>query len=157
MTAFDRYRYAERLFRERRYSAASRELEHLITDERAHAADQGTVPHLGDAPMLLARSYYHSAQLTKAEQAARDLIADDPTEGYAVLLLARTLQRQGRGEEARSWLRRLDALGYGEWSDQFAADSAADSGPDSDSGPEAAAVSEAAFEADSESDSAREI
>lgn len=119
MTAFDRYRYAERLFRERRYTAAARELELLITEERTHATEQETVAQVGDAPLLLARAYYHSAQLDKAEQAARDLIEADPTEVYAVLLLARTLQRRGRHPEASTWLRRLDAMGYDTWSAEF--------------------------------------
>ncbi|MCA1782562.1 MAG: tetratricopeptide repeat protein [Dermatophilaceae bacterium] len=121
MTAFDRYRYAQRLFSERRYTAAARELEHLISDQRDHGADAGSdeTYSLGDAPLLLARSYYQSAQLARAETAARALIEADPTDVYAVLLLARTLQRRGRHAEAGTWLRRLDAMGYDTWSDEF--------------------------------------
>lgn len=126
MTAFDRYRYAQRLFRERRYTAAARELEFLIADEREHADGQQTAAYLGDAPLLLARAYYHSAQLEKSEQAARGLIETDPTEVYAVLLLARTLQRRGRHAEAGTWLRRLDAMGYDTWSDEFSPVTSAD-------------------------------
>ena len=74
---------------------------------------------LGDAPLLLARSYYHSAQLGRAEAAARALVEADPTDVYAVLLLARTLQRRGRHAEAGSWLRRLDGMGYDTWSEEF--------------------------------------
>ena len=116
MNAFDRYLYAQRLFRERRFAAAARELELLIADEMAADADGSG---LGDAPLLLARAYYHSAQLMKAEDASRRLVEDDPTNVYAVLLLARTLQRRGRHAEAGTWLRRLDAMGYDTWSDEF--------------------------------------
>ena len=116
MSAFDRYLYAQRLFRERRFGAAARELELLIADEMAADADGSG---LGDAPLLLARAYYHSAQLVKAEAASRRLVDDDPTNVYAMLLLARTLQRRGRHAEAGTWLRRLDAMGYDTWSDEF--------------------------------------
>ena len=121
MSAFDRYLYAQRLFGERRYTAAARELEHLIADQRAHrdsdAADD--TYSVGDAALLLARAYYQSAQLGRAETAARALVEADPTDVYAVLLLARTLQRGGRHAEAGTWLRRLDAMGYDTWSDEF--------------------------------------
>ena len=123
MNAFDRYRYAQRLFRERRYTAAARELEHLIMDKIDHdtrSPQDQTEPYtLGDAPLLLARSYYHSAQLGRAEKAARSLVEADPTDVYAVLLLARTLQRRGRHADAGTWLRRLDAMGYDTWSEEF--------------------------------------
>jgi tetratricopeptide (TPR) repeat protein len=128
MIAFDRYRYAQRLFSERRYTAAARELEHLIADQRTRD-DSGltdatyslgdATSSLGDAPLLLARAYYQSAQLGRAEVASRALIEADPTDVYAVLLLARTLQRRGRHAEAGTWLRRLDAMGYDTWSDEF--------------------------------------
>ncbi|MGA8047098.1 MAG: tetratricopeptide repeat protein [Dermatophilaceae bacterium] len=128
MNAFDRYRYAQRLFRERRYTAAARELEHLVMDkidmDKIDHDTQGPPDHsepytLGDAPLLLARSYYHSAQLGRAEKAARALVEADPTDVYAVLLLARTLQRQGRHADAGTWLRRLDAMGYDTWAEEF--------------------------------------
>jgi tetratricopeptide (TPR) repeat protein len=131
MTPFDRYRHAQRLFTERRYIAAARELEHLLAETRdasthdaithdamTHDAMTGTVG-LGDAPLLLARSYYHSAQLGRAEATARALVEADPTDVYAVLLLARSLQRRGRHAEAATWLRRLDGMGYDTWSDEF--------------------------------------
>ena len=127
MTAFDRYLYAQRLFRERRYTAAARELEFLVAEE---SADGSQLIGLGDAPLLLARAYYHSAQLGKAETASRGLVEADPTDVYAVLLLARTLQRRGRHADAGTWLRRLDAMGYDTWS--------ADSSPVASTDPQAA-------------------
>lgn len=110
MNPFDRYRYAERLFRERRYTAAARELEFLVGETDGTGS--------GEATLLLARAYYLSAQLAKAEASARALIENDPTATYAVLLLARTLQRRGHHTEAGSWLKRLDAMGYDTWSDE---------------------------------------
>lgn len=49
---------------------------------------------------LRARAYFHTAALRKAEADARALVAADPTDAYAHLLLARTLERQGRHGEA---------------------------------------------------------
>lgn len=103
-TDFDRYAYARRMFDERRYVQAARELEELIA-----AAEDGH--GLGEAPLLLARAYYHSARLDRAADAATALLDADPTDGYAALLLARTLERQGRPGEATPWLRRAEALG----------------------------------------------
>jgi Tfp pilus assembly protein PilF len=60
--------------------------------------------------LLLARAYYHSAQLRRAEEQLREVIACDPAEHYAALMLGRTLQRQGRHDEARPWLRMAAAL-----------------------------------------------
>ena len=43
--------------------------------------------------LLLARAYYHSAQLRRADATAREVLDRDPSEAYAHLLLGRTLQR----------------------------------------------------------------
>ncbi|MCI2240513.1 tetratricopeptide repeat protein [Paenibacillus sp. TRM 82003] len=50
---------------------------------------------------LLARSYFGAAMLGKAEEQARDLVRRAPADGYAHLLLARSLERQSRTAEAR--------------------------------------------------------
>jgi hypothetical protein len=57
------------------------------------------------ALLLLARAYYHSDQLTRAEQTARAVFARAPSEAYAHLLLGRVLQRQNRAAEAAGGLR----------------------------------------------------
>ncbi|RVX48012.1 tetratricopeptide repeat protein [Nonomuraea polychroma] len=57
------------------------------------------------ARLLLARAYYHSAQLGRAEAELRVILERDPAEGYACLLLGRTLQRQSRPKEAEPYLR----------------------------------------------------
>lgn len=61
--------------------------------------------------LLLARSYYHSAQLRRAEEVLRPLLDRWPAEAYAHLLLARTLQRAGRAEEGRQHLLLAEAMG----------------------------------------------
>ncbi|MCD2185805.1 tetratricopeptide repeat protein [Actinomycetospora soli] len=68
-------------------------------------------PDASAARLLLARAYYHSAQLGRAEEQARLLVADRPDDGYAHLLLGRSLQRQGRHDEATGPLRLAAALG----------------------------------------------
>ncbi len=106
---YDRYRWAEDRFEHRDYRGAARTLEALL-DEAAERPDD--VGHgLGEARLLLARAYYHSAQLRRAEATVRDLLADDPTDAYAALLLARTLERGSRHEEAAGARRVAAALG----------------------------------------------
>ena len=61
--------------------------------------------------LLLARSYYHSAQLGRAERVTRAILADVPDDAYANLVLGRTLQRQGRHAEAKPHLAMAELLG----------------------------------------------
>ncbi|MET9226210.1 tetratricopeptide repeat protein [Lentzea sp. NPDC003310] len=75
----------------------------------AEVADE--VPFQTDLFLLLARAYYHSAQLGRAEARLRVIVERDPVEHYAHLLLGRTLERQGRAEEAVPWLRLAAAFG----------------------------------------------
>jgi Flp pilus assembly protein TadD len=103
----DRFRYAQRLFEGRNYASAATELEGVL----AACRDSDLLHGLDDAELLLARAYYHSAQLTKAEAAARAFVDDHPSDGYAVLLLARSLERQGRRDEAAPLVVRAEALG----------------------------------------------
>ncbi|RYE75949.1 MAG: hypothetical protein EOO74_09235 [Myxococcales bacterium] len=104
MSAYDLFRFAEGQFAERDYLGAAQALERLI-------AEHTDEPDLNSARELLTRSYFHSAQLRKAEAAARDLLDRDPTHAYAALLLARALERQSRPEEADAARRLADALG----------------------------------------------
>lgn len=104
---YDRYRYAERLFGERRYAQAARELEPLL--------ESGDGIGLGDARQLHLRALFHSAQLGRAEDAARAVLAEHPTDSYAMVVLGRSLARQGREAEAESWRRRAEALGATTW------------------------------------------
>lgn len=68
-------------------------------------------PGQQELQLWLARAYYHSAQLGRAESVLTQLIERWPSEAYAHLLLARTLQRAGRAEEGRKFLRLAEAMG----------------------------------------------
>ena len=99
-TAADRWERAQALFEARDYTAAA----NLLTGVVEEHPDQ-TAPRL-----LLARAYYHSAQLRRAEEQLRVIVDRDPVEHYAHLMLGRTLERQGRHAEAAPWLRLATAL-----------------------------------------------
>ena len=60
---------------------------------------------------LLARSYFGSAQLARAEDALRRLVELAPANGWGRRALARTLERLSRAEEALPHHRMADALG----------------------------------------------
>ena len=104
-TAHDRWLRAQALFAERAYREAAVLLTELLDD----AADVGH--ELTDVRLLLARSLYHSAQLNGAIKVATELLDHDPNEPYAHLLVGRSLQRQGRGDEAQPHLRLAELLG----------------------------------------------
>ncbi len=61
----------------------------------------------------LARAYFGSAQLARAETALTRLVALAPANGWARRALARTLERQSRHDEAVAHHRMADALGAG--------------------------------------------
>ncbi|WP_063124214.1 MULTISPECIES: tetratricopeptide repeat protein [Modestobacter] len=60
---------------------------------------------------LLARSYFGSAQLSRAEETLSRLVERAPANGWARRALARTLERQSRGADAAVHHRVADALG----------------------------------------------
>ena len=99
-TAAEKWDRAQLLFEARDYTAAVPLLTEILTETPRH---QGV-------RLLLARAYYHSAQLGRAEQQLREIIERHPGEHYAYLMLGRTLQRRGRPEEARPWLRMAAAF-----------------------------------------------
>lgn len=106
---YDRYRWAEDLFEHRDYLAAAAVLEALLAEAADRPEDVGH--GLAEPRLLLARAYFHSAQLRRAEAAVRELLADHPSDAYAALLLARTLERGSRHDEARAARRVAEALG----------------------------------------------
>ncbi|MFI6374447.1 tetratricopeptide repeat protein [Streptomyces sp. NPDC050546] len=99
-TPTERWERAQSFFDAKDYAAAARVLAGLVEE----------VPEQTGPRLLLARSYYHSAQLWRAETELRTIVERDPVEHYARLMLGRTLQRQGRYEEAESHLRIASAL-----------------------------------------------
>ncbi|MER6402469.1 tetratricopeptide repeat protein [Streptomyces viridosporus] len=99
-TPAERWERAGMFFDAKDYAAAARVLDGLVEE----------VPEQTGPRLLLARAYYHSAQLRRAEAELRVIVERDPVEHYARLMLGRTLERQGRSEEARSHLRIASAL-----------------------------------------------
>ncbi|EFF94251.1 tetratricopeptide repeat protein [Streptomyces sp. 16-176A] len=99
-TAAERWERARMFFDARNYAGAARVLDGLVEE----------VPEQTGPRLLLARAYYHSAQLHRAEAELRLIVERDPVESYARLMLGRTLQRQGRHEEAATHLRIASAL-----------------------------------------------
>ncbi|MFJ7301339.1 tetratricopeptide repeat protein [Streptomyces sp. NPDC099088] len=99
-TAAERWERAQLFFDAKDYAAAARVLDGLVEE----------TPEQVGPRLLLARSYYHSAQLRRAETELRALVEIDPVEHYARLMLGRTLERQGRHAEAASHLRIASAL-----------------------------------------------
>jgi hypothetical protein len=99
-TPAERWERAEMFFDAKDYAAAARVLGGLVEE----------VPEQTGPRLLLARAYYHSAQLRRAEAELRIIVERDPVEHYARLMLGRTLQRQGRDTEAEPHLRLSSAL-----------------------------------------------
>lgn len=113
-----RLSWARGLFDRGDHIAAATALAELVAEleqpARASAADTEIVDiavPTTELRLLLARAYFHSAQLGKAEAVLRDLVVEAPTDGYAHLLLGRTLQRAGRHAEAARPLALAEAFG----------------------------------------------
>jgi tetratricopeptide (TPR) repeat protein len=79
---------------------AARILEPLAADE----------PRNVSVRLLLARAYYHSAQLRRAEAEFRAVAELDPVEDYAIFGLGRALERQSRHAEALPCFRMAAAM-----------------------------------------------
>ncbi|MCX4850816.1 M48 family metallopeptidase [Streptomyces sp. NBC_00893] len=99
-TAADRWDRARMFFEAKEYMSAARILEGLVEE----------VPEQVSPRLLLARTYYHSARLGRAETQLRAVLERDPVEHYARLMLGRTLERQGRSAEAAGHLRMAAAF-----------------------------------------------
>jgi Flp pilus assembly protein TadD len=80
---------------------AARILTRVVEAEPSNAA----------AVELLARAYFGSAQLGRAEETLVRLVELAPSNGWARRALARTLERQSRHDEATPHHRMADALG----------------------------------------------
>lgn len=100
-TTLRRYERAQLFFSARDYIVAAELLVSVVADVPTELAPR----------LLLARAYFHSAQLNKAEAELRLIVERHPTEDYAHLMLGRTLQRLNRRPEAQRWLRLAEALG----------------------------------------------
>ncbi|MFJ4862854.1 MULTISPECIES: tetratricopeptide repeat protein [unclassified Streptomyces] len=98
--AAERWARAQLFFDAKEYTTAARILGGLAAE-----APEQLAPRL-----LLARAYYHSAQLSRAEHELRAILERWPVEDYAQLMLGRTLERLGRAAEARPHLRMAAAM-----------------------------------------------
>jgi predicted Zn-dependent protease len=67
-------------------------------------------PGNAEVRLWLARAYFASAQLNRAESQLRALVERDPTDHYAHHLLGRTLERQNKPREALPFLRLAAAM-----------------------------------------------
>ncbi|MFB9235064.1 tetratricopeptide repeat protein [Plantactinospora siamensis] len=89
------YRRATMYFESGDPVGAARLLEPIIEAEPDNSAVR----------QLLARSYFQSAQLGRAEEQLRALVDRNPSDHYAHHVLGRTLERAGRPDEALRHLR----------------------------------------------------
>lgn len=94
------YGLGQQYFEDRDYRGAIRALQPVV-DETPE--DVGT-------RLLLARAYYHAALLKPAEEQLLAVIEREPTEYYAHLMMARTLERLSRPYEAGKHRRIAAAL-----------------------------------------------
>ena len=106
-TMAERYARARGLFEHGEYQAAAATLAALVDESVLEPPLHGTT----ELRVLLGRAYFHSAQLGRAETVLRAVLADHPDDAYANLVLGRTLQRLGRGPEARPHLAMAELLG----------------------------------------------
>ncbi len=98
-----RLSWAEGLYERGDYLAAANALAGLVDEVDSAEQDpssEGVLHSVTELRLLLARAYFRSAQLGRAEAALVRVIEDAPTDAYAHLLLGRTLQRAGRHDEA---------------------------------------------------------
>jgi predicted Zn-dependent protease len=98
------------------------EIEGAKAEETSSVTDDERVLHgTDDLRLLLARAYFHSAQLGRAEATLTRITTESPTDAYAHLLLGRTLQRAGRHGEAARPLALAEILGGYERPQAYAA------------------------------------
>ena len=110
-----RLSWAQGLFERGDHLAAASALAELVDEvesSRADSTGSDAVLHsVTDLRLMLARAYFQSAQLGRAEATLTQVIEHSPTDSYAHLLLGRTLQRAGRHAEAARPLALAEILG----------------------------------------------
>lgn len=99
-TTLDDFRRAQAFFDAGQPAEAVRLLDDVLT------ASPGSTAALE----LRARALFASAQLGRAEQAFRELVDRAPDDAWCRTALARTLERQGRDQEAAGQWRIAEAL-----------------------------------------------
>ncbi|NBE80937.1 tetratricopeptide repeat protein [Micromonospora rubida] len=94
------YRRATMFFEMGDASGAVRLLEPIVEAEPGNSAVR----------QLLARAYFQTAQLHRAEEQLRELVDRDPSDHYAHHVLGRTLERMNRPADALRHLRIAAAM-----------------------------------------------
>ncbi|MFI6824768.1 tetratricopeptide repeat protein [Micromonospora sp. NPDC050187] len=94
------YRRATMFFEAGDPTGAARLLEPIVAAEPGNASVR----------QLLARAYFQSAQLGRAEEQLRVLVDQDPSDHYAHHVLGRTLERLNRPADALRHLRIAAAM-----------------------------------------------
>jgi Flp pilus assembly protein TadD len=102
-----RLEWARSLFDHSDFRGAALALRELVDESEGAEHLHGTA----ELRLLLARAFFGSAQLGRAETVLRGLVEDAPDDGYLHLLLGRTLQRQGRHGDAQRHLALAEVLG----------------------------------------------
>lgn len=97
------YRRATMFFEAGDPTGAARLLEPIVEAEPGNASVR----------QLLARAYFQSAQLNRAEEQLRELVDRDPSDHYAHHVLGRTLERLNRHADALRHLRIAAAMHSG--------------------------------------------
>jgi tetratricopeptide (TPR) repeat protein len=97
LTLAESFRLAEQYLDDGDPQSAVRLLEPLVS---ADAEAPKGIPSRLAARLLLARAYFHSADLDRAEEQFRRVLDLDPADHFAHFALGRTLERQGRPVEA---------------------------------------------------------
>ncbi|WP_433387935.1 tetratricopeptide repeat protein [Micromonospora sp. KLBMP9576] len=103
MDLLEEYRRATLFFEAGDPTGAARLLEPIVEAEPGNASVR----------QLLARAYFQSAQLVRAETQLRELVDRDPSDHYAHHVLGRTLERLNRPAEALRHLRIAAAMHNG--------------------------------------------
>ena len=112
-----RLEWARSLFDHGDFAPAASALAELVSELEGGGRHDGAGDSSGalhgttDLRLMLARAYFGSAQLGRAETTLRRLVEEVPDDGYLHLLLGRTLQRQGRHDDARRHLALAEVLG----------------------------------------------
>ncbi|SCL40546.1 Tetratricopeptide repeat-containing protein [Micromonospora pallida] len=100
MDLLEEYRRAAMFFEAGDPTGAVRLLEPIVAAEPGNASVR----------QLLARAYFQTAQLGRAEEQLRVLVDQDPSDHYAHHVLGRTLERLNRPADALRYLRIAAAM-----------------------------------------------
>lgn len=111
-------------------------VDEVESSRTAGTADDAVLHSVTDLRLMLARAYFQSAQLGRAEATLNEVIEHSPTDSYAHLLLGRTLQRAGRHAEAARPLALAEILGDYERPEAYGTTATTAAGPTAPATPQ---------------------